>query len=386
MKVALLTDGIYPFIMGGMQVHSYYLAKYLAKKKIQVDVYHYYYKNDTKYGDLQKKFYEDIDSKYVKLKLIKYPQKHSFPGHYLYERYNYSKNIYQQMISEYKYDFIYIQGFSGWYLLKNRMDKSVLNGLNFHGYEMFQRAPGLIAWLKMQMLKYAVIYNISRADTVFSFGGHISGILKKLRVEDSKIIEIPNAIEDKWLNYFLKPVQKVKRFVFVGRYERRKGIEELTEAIRNLNSTLPFEFHFVGPIPQDKMIKREGVIYHGLVMEQRNVKSIIKDCDVLVCPSYSEGMPNVILEAMSSGLAIIATDVGAVSKMVSAENGWLLHENNWQILKDTIEKAIRSDVAALEEMKRNSVQKIKNNFLWDDAIDQLIENVKHKHKITMSLV
>ena len=372
--------------MGGMQVHSYYLAKYLSQKKIYVDVYHYYDEDNTEYDLLRKKFHEDIDSSYVKLKLIKYPRKHSYPGHYLYERYNYSRNVYQQMISEYKYDYIYIQGFSGWYLLKHRMDKSVLNGLNFHGYEMFQRAPGVITWLKMQMLKYAVVYNINRADTVFSFGGHISGILKKLRVEDSKIIEIPNAIEDKWLNYFLKPVQKVKRFVFVGRYERRKGIEELTEAIHNLKSTLPFEFHFVGPIPQDKMIKREGVIYHGLVMDQSNVKSIIKDCDVLVCPSYSEGMPNVILEAMSSGLAIIATDVGAVSKMVSAENGWLLRENNWRILKDAIEKAIYSDVRTLEGMKRNSIQKIKNDFLWENAIDQLIENVKQKLKITMSLV
>ncbi|WP_081782592.1 hypothetical protein [Marinilabilia salmonicolor] len=40
MRIALLTDGIYPHIMGGMQKHSYYLAKYLARAGVKVDVYH----------------------------------------------------------------------------------------------------------------------------------------------------------------------------------------------------------------------------------------------------------------------------------------------------------------------------------------------------------
>ena len=41
MKIALITDGIYPYVMGGMQKHSYFLAKYLAKNKIKIDLYHY---------------------------------------------------------------------------------------------------------------------------------------------------------------------------------------------------------------------------------------------------------------------------------------------------------------------------------------------------------
>ena len=52
-----------------------------------------------------------------------------------------------------------------------------------------------------------------------------------------------------------------------------------------------------------------------------------------MCPSYSEGMPNVIMEAMSRGLAIIATDVGAVSKLVDEENGWLINPRGLEKLK-----------------------------------------------------
>ena len=41
MKIALLSDGIYPYVVGGMQKHSYFLAKYLARNKINVDLYHF---------------------------------------------------------------------------------------------------------------------------------------------------------------------------------------------------------------------------------------------------------------------------------------------------------------------------------------------------------
>ena len=40
MRVALFTDGIYPYVIGGMQKHSFYLAKYFALNKVDVDLYH----------------------------------------------------------------------------------------------------------------------------------------------------------------------------------------------------------------------------------------------------------------------------------------------------------------------------------------------------------
>jgi hypothetical protein len=40
MKILLLTDGIFPFVMGGMQKHSYYLAKYLDKEVVDVTLAH----------------------------------------------------------------------------------------------------------------------------------------------------------------------------------------------------------------------------------------------------------------------------------------------------------------------------------------------------------
>ena len=82
-----------------------------------------------------------------------------------------------------------------------------------------------------------------------------------------------------------------------------------------------------------------------------------------MCPSYSEGMPNVILEAMSRGLAIMATDVGAVRLLVSEDNGILLNNCNEILIRKAISKFILMDRKLILNMKENSIQIIKENFL-----------------------
>ncbi|MGB0418765.1 MAG: glycosyltransferase family 4 protein, partial [Opitutales bacterium] len=78
------------------------------------------------------------------------------------------------------------------------------------------------------------------------------------------------------------------------------------------------EFVFIGPIPKEKQLDLPWVQYRGSVSDQDALKAELDQGDVLVCPSYSEGMPTVILEAMARGLAIVATDVGATCELVYA--------------------------------------------------------------------
>ena len=52
MHIALLTDGIFPFVIGGIQKHSYYLVKYLAQEGIKVDLYHYKPESQINYSDI----------------------------------------------------------------------------------------------------------------------------------------------------------------------------------------------------------------------------------------------------------------------------------------------------------------------------------------------
>jgi glycosyltransferase involved in cell wall biosynthesis len=164
---------------------------------------------------------------------------------------------------------------------------------------------------------------------------------------------------------------------FVGRNERRKGIKELNDALEMLlkREDLSFVFNFIGPIPEDIQIKDERIIYHGEIRDSDAIKKILQHSDCLVCPSHSEGMPTVILEGMASGLAIIATDVGAVARQVK-ENGILLEKPDPEALKKAILDIIEMNVELLNSMKNKSIERIKNDFLWEVIADKKIAQFK----------
>lgn len=376
MKIALLTDGIYPYVMGGMQKHSFYLAKYFARQKVFVDLYHYI-PEDKK--DLPSPFSEE-ELIYISLNEISYPKSKKFPGHYLYERYQYSKEVSGELKKNDVPDFIYAKGFAGWYTLNHRekVIGDIPVAVNFHGYEMFQRWPDLKTGLKLQILKKPVISNIKKADYLFSYGGKITEIIRS-KVNANKIITIPSGISEDWLiKQELKKTEGIIKYCFVGRAERRKGIEELNSALLQLDKKLPFEFHFIGPIEKEKQLTDQRVIYHGPIYDQKEIQNILRLSDVLVCPSYSEGMPNVILEGMSSECAIIATDVGAVSEMVDEQNGVLLGKNIKADLKKELPRFNKMKKSQLHEMKEYSAQKVSNHFTWEKVIQKTIDEIQKR--------
>ena len=113
----------------------------------------------------------------------------------------------------------------------------------------------------------------------------------------------------------------------------------------------------MGPIDESKQIQDSKITYHGPIFDADKLKDILDSMDVLVCPSYSEGMPNVIMEGMARGCAIIATDVGAVSEMLSGTNGWLLNTNSKIVseLEKSMIKAIMTD--NMLTLKKESISK-----------------------------
>jgi glycosyltransferase involved in cell wall biosynthesis len=378
MRVSLLTDGIFPYVIGGMQKHSYYLAKYLAASGVQVDLYH---TNQSKYDIEKLELFSAEEKKNIRSFVVSFPQAGKLPGHYIKASYSYSEKIFEVLKAQAPTDFIYAKGFSAWKLLEEKQKgfSSAPVGVNFHGYEMFQPAPDLKSRLAAKfILRKPVQYNMRHAGYLFSYGGKITNLLKTLGVPDNKIIEIPTGIEESWLNRAPLQTHTPRKFVFVGRYERRKGIEELTAALKIMNGTPDFEFHFIGPIPEDKRLESSQIIYHGPITDTSRMQQLLRSCDVLVCPSHSEGMPNVILEAMASGLAIIATDVGAVQKMVRPENGVFIEAGDSKSVMAGISFMCSLPEKELLRKKEASIQLVENEFLWTAIARQTITAIQAK--------
>ncbi len=375
MRIALLTDGIYPYVIGGMQKHSFNLAKYFAKNKIFVDLYH---TNQSKYDISKLEFFTEEEKKHIRSFVINFPSCGATPGHYIRESFDYSERIFKLFSVNRDVDFIYAKGFTAWKLIdeKRKGFKCPPVGVNFHGYEMFQKAPSLRSKLEqVLLLRKPVLFNIQNADFVFSYGGIITELVQKLGIDRKKIIESPAGIEREWVASGIRETETTKKFLFVGRYERRKGIQEINLTLKNIYKNYTFEFHFVGNIEKRHRLSLPQVKYWGEITERSKLIEIISNCDVLVCPSYAEGMPNVILEAMSAGLSVIATNVGAVNILVGPNTGWLINPGKASELKNAMIEVINMNNHDLNEFKQNAIGYVRNNFLIDEIMDNLIKTI-----------
>jgi glycosyltransferase involved in cell wall biosynthesis len=299
-------------------------------------------------------------------------------GHYIINSYRYSLNVYELIKDKLNdYDFIYTKGFTGWHIIREKKKgvKCPPIGVKFHGYEMFQKAPDFKSKVSQILLFRKPVKEISQqADVVFSYGGKITDIIKSIGVSSDHIIELPSGVEEGTIVNEIKPTSKKIKFIYLGRYERRKGVEELNKALRSLGD-LNFEFHFIGNIPAEKQLSLPFIKYHGEMRDKKELMSLLKQSDILVCPSHSEGMPNVILEAMASGLAVLATDVGATNVLVNGRTGWLLERSTVSGIKNAMLKIISEPYSEIDLKKKAALNIIRDRFTWEKLIIELMRKI-----------
>ena len=367
LHVALLADGVYPYRLGGIQRHTRMLALHFAKAGVQVTLLH---SADTPElrarAEALNDFPAEARSK-IKSLVVVPPKAGRYPGHYLHDCQRYSRVLLDRYREEnVGADFVYAQGLTGIAFGAARRGATDLPpvGVNQHGYEMFQKAANLRAWLEQFVLRGQVVALDRSADVVFTFPRKIRAIVERhCKVPSERLVEVPNAIDGSWIVAHRPAPTAKRRFLFIGRHERRKGVPELLEAIAPLRAS-GVEFHFVGPIPEQLRLKRDDVVYHGTVTDTATLQGILDSSDVLLCPSFAEGMPTVVLEAMARGLAVIATDVGATAEWVGADNGVLLPFPDVGALRTAIERCIAMPVSELHRLQAASIAKAKE-CTWD---------------------
>lgn len=147
--------------------------------------------------------------------------------------------------------------------------------------------------------------------------------------------------------------------VFVGRLTPNKGLEELVQAVHSLEESHP-ELHLVcvGDGPARHVLKGFGSERVTLAGERppQEVPSYLQAADFLVLPSHSEGMPQVVLEAMNCGLPVVATRVGGIPEAVTHEqNGLLIEPCNHVQLTAAIKRMVVDKNFRIQAGKQSEV-------------------------------
>jgi len=156
------------------------------------------------------------------------------------------------------------------------------------------------------------------------------------------------------------------RIVFVGRLTNEKRLEVLFRAVAQLPASLDWQLEIVGDGEQRHHLDRlaqqlgiaERVVFPGLVSDEE-LKAAYTRADVLAMPSTAELQSIVTMEAMSSGLPVVAADAMALPHLVhDGENGYLFRPDDIEDLAAKLERLLTLPDAEFTGMKRASLRLI----------------------------
>jgi glycosyltransferase involved in cell wall biosynthesis len=163
------------------------------------------------------------------------------------------------------------------------------------------------------------------------------------------------------------PNPKEQSFVvtYVGRLESVKGVDDFLAAVVPLKKDYPhLIIQVVGWFKDKHPIVDQydrDVLFMGL---RDDVGDILKDTNIFVLPSYSEGLSNALMEAMSAGCACIATEVGGNRFLVkNGVSGFLYSPGDRQALTGHIRRLI-DDQAKRESLGKAARNRIEQEFDW----------------------
>ena len=179
----------------------------------------------------------------------------------------------------------------------------------------------------------------------------------------------------------LKIVESKKVITFIGRLIYAKGVQDLIKCFFNIKKLgIPAKLVIVGDGSFKTSLKNlanndKDILFLGL---RNDIVDILSITDVLVNPSYSEGLPTSILEAASVGVPVVATDVGGTKEIFIKEMGFLVNLNDKKSLLEYMIKVLKSDDSQLNQnIRRKHMQK---NFDWDIIANKFL-NILERNQI-----
>lgn len=219
-----------------------------------------------------------------------------------------------------------------------------------------------------------IVWLANNAEKVICVSNALSKKLISCGVKEEKTTVIYNGVDK---NTF-SPINKkpANRILFVGNIKRSKGVFEALEGFVNLAEKFPnHNLTFIGNGPDLPELEKKvellslsnRITFLG-ALSHSEIANVLKQSHVLLLPSHAEGVPNVILEAMSCGVPSVATAVGGIPEILkNGINGFIVEKIDSQLVTIELEKAL------LHSWDKKIISNSAEAFDWHKNAKQLKE-------------
>lgn len=200
-----------------------------------------------------------------------------------------------------------------------------------------------------------------------------------------RLLLIANAIELKEIPSRSRSNAGALRIVYLGRIVRSKGLFELVHAAALLRRKgLVFELVLAGEGPDVEELQRyiqrmqieDCVILPGAVVGEAK-QYLLRSSSVMALPSYAEGLPYALLEGMAAGLAVVATDVGAIPDVLDPGCGILVPPQDVFAIQGALQRLLQNAElrASMGQAARHRVQHVYSVEHMAQALASLYDEI-----------
>lgn len=256
---------------------------------------------------------------------------------------------------------------------------------------IFPRAGNLVKQTNMSRIFKRIIKNLFNQANVFLCQGPKweDYARKVLDIKSEKLFIIENWTATPELlrigrERIISEKQEKIKLLYVGWLEKEKGVMELVNAI-NLLVEKRYDIHLrlIGDGNLRNKINKfiiKNNLSNNITIQgwtkTKNLQDYYLKSDIFILPSWQEGMPNALIEAISTGLPSVTTSVGVISNYLKNNKSTILVEpNNTINLEKSIEKLI-NDVNLRQIISKNGILIAEKYFYAEKSINKLTAIIK----------
>ena len=238
--------------------------------------------------------------------------------------------------------------------------------------------------ISKSLVELLLRFSVSRIDSHYIFQNKVDlGLFKKLGLKNNHTMIKGSGVNKEKFNYHPEIKKEKIEIVFTGRILKDKGVLELIQAVKKLpdytKSKILLKIYgkidLVNPthlkeFELKKLLIKGYIEWEGFT---KDIRKALVNSDIYCFPSYREGLPKAIVEAMAIGRPIITTNApGCDDTVIEGYNGFKVPVSNVEMLTQKLQLLIE-DYDLRSEMGKNSRSFFEKEFTLDQVIKKTFD-------------